>query len=82
MPCLYTFVSQVLVDTEAEGHRVAFNEAFKRKGRLPLPISAGAALSGSRHLTPCRWWGQAGASGMLARAAWEQMCPRHALGSL
>ena len=23
---------QVLVDTEAEGHRVAFNEAFKRKG--------------------------------------------------
>jgi hypothetical protein len=22
----------VLVDTEAEGHRVAFNEAFKRKG--------------------------------------------------
>ena len=24
----------VLVDTEAEGHRVAFNEAFKRKGAL------------------------------------------------
>lgn len=24
----------VLVDTEAEGHRVAFNEAFKRKGLL------------------------------------------------
>ena len=25
----------VLVDTEAEGHRVAFNAAFKRKGALP-----------------------------------------------
>ena len=24
----------VLVDTEAEGHRVAFNESFKRKGAL------------------------------------------------
>ena len=23
----------VLVDTEAEGHRVSFNEAFKQKGR-------------------------------------------------
>lgn len=25
----------VLVDTEAEGHRVAFNEAFRRKGAFP-----------------------------------------------
>lgn len=32
---LHMLDRQVLVDTEAEGHRVAFNEAFKRKGGSP-----------------------------------------------
>lgn len=26
----------VLVDTEAEGHRIAFNKAFKEKGQSPV----------------------------------------------
>ena len=31
----------VLVDTEAEGHRVSFNEAFKQKGQCFHVITAG-----------------------------------------
>ena len=35
----------VLVDTEAEGHRVAFNEAFKRKGAVRCLVCTLARLS-------------------------------------
>lgn len=30
--CKLPFALQVLVDTERDGHRVSFNEAFKQKG--------------------------------------------------
>lgn len=32
-------VFQVLVDTERDGHRVSFNEAFKQKGRCSTTAS-------------------------------------------
>ena len=30
----------VLVDTEAEGHRIAFNKAFKEKGEVPTDFGS------------------------------------------
>ena len=57
----YCLLPQVLVDTEAEGHRVAFNEAFKRKGRpatrggTPHPVGGGRRTCGDVRvlLPPC-----------------------------
>lgn len=36
----------MLVDTERDGHRVSFNEAFKQKGRCcPTAAAAGTAAA-------------------------------------
>jgi hypothetical protein len=39
LKCMCTAVPQVLVDTERDGHRVSFNEAFKQKGKQMMQHS-------------------------------------------